>query len=145
MTIDRIVYHCSATKPSQDWGAAEIDKMHRDKGWRMIGYNYVIRKDGRLEIGRAEGEELAHAAGFNKNSIAICMVGGITEHNVPSNDFESAQWLTLRRFTDWMKLKYPDAEFLGHRDLPGVKKDCPCFDVKTWIRTGSIVDAKKRG
>lgn len=23
---------------------------------------------------------------------------------------------------------FPDAEIKGHRDLPNVKKDCPCFD-----------------
>ncbi|WP_367614995.1 hypothetical protein [Segatella copri] len=28
---------------------------------------------------------------------------------------------------------YPDAEILGHRDLPNVRKDCPCFDVRDWL------------
>jgi len=30
-----------------------------------------------------------------------------------------------------MRLKedYPEAKVVGHRDLPGVKKECPCFDV----------------
>ena len=23
---------------------------------------------------------------------------------------------------------------LGHRDLPGVKKECPCFDTKAWLK-----------
>jgi hypothetical protein len=27
---------------------------------------------------------------------------------------------------------YPQAEVLGHRDIPGVKKDCPSFNVKEW-------------
>lgn len=144
MNIERIVIHCSATKPSQDIGAAEIDQWHRDKGWSRIGYNYVIRRDGSLEIGREEGAELAHAAGFNKNSIAICMVGGISEHNVAEANFQSGQWITLRRLVDFFKLKYPTAEIMGHRDLPGVIKDCPSFDVKTWVRTATIIDPKKR-
>ena len=25
---------------------------------------------------------------------------------------------------------YPNTKVVGHRDLPGVKKDCPCFEVK---------------
>ena len=25
----------------------------------------------------------------------------------------------------------PEAQILGHRDLPNVRKDCPCFDAKT--------------
>ena len=31
-------------------------------------------------------------------------------------------------------LDYPDAEILGHRDLPWVRKSCPCFDVKEWLK-----------
>jgi len=27
---------------------------------------------------------------------------------------------------------YPKAKILGHRDLPGVRKACPCFDVRKW-------------
>ena len=27
-----------------------------------------------------------------------------------------------------------DAEILGHRDLPWVRKSCPCFDVKEWLK-----------
>ncbi len=29
-----------------------------------------------------------------------------------------------------LKTDYPDAVILGHRDLPGVRKACPCFDAK---------------
>ena len=33
-----------------------------------------------------------------------------------------------------LSLDYPDAEILGHRDLPWVRKSCPCFDVKEWLK-----------
>ena len=36
---------------------------------------------------------------------------------------------TLQRLLERLKEDYPDARVVGHRDLPGVKKDCPCFDV----------------
>jgi hypothetical protein len=29
-----------------------------------------------------------------------------------------------------LKAEHPDARILGHRDLPDVHKDCPCFDAK---------------
>ena len=28
-----------------------------------------------------------------------------------------------------LKEDYPEAKVVGHRDLPGVKKDCPCFEL----------------
>jgi N-acetylmuramoyl-L-alanine amidase len=31
---------------------------------------------------------------------------------------------------------HPDAEVLGHRDLPNVNKDCPCFDARAWWERG---------
>ena len=37
-----IVIHCSATKPSMDIGAKEIDRWHRERGWLKIGYGKVI-------------------------------------------------------------------------------------------------------
>ena len=30
-------------------------------------------------------------------------------------------------------LDYPEAEVIGHRDLPWVRKSCPGFDVKQWL------------
>ena len=30
-----------------------------------------------------------------------------------------------------LKVDYPDAVILGHRDLPWVAKDCPCFSCAT--------------
>jgi len=30
--------------------------------------------------------------------------------------------------------QHPQAVIVGHRDLPGVAKACPCFDVKRWLR-----------
>ena len=30
-------------------------------------------------------------------------------------------------------LDYPEAEVIGHRDLPWVRKSCPGFDVKKWL------------
>ena len=48
-----IVVHCSATKPSMDIGVKEIRDWHvNGNGWSDIGYAYVIRRNGALELGR---------------------------------------------------------------------------------------------
>lgn len=82
--IDAIVIHCSATPEGKDVRAADIDKQHRAKGWKMIGYNYVIDLDGTIEEGRPLTMDGAHCntAGFsgrpyNKHSIGICIIGGV--------------------------------------------------------------------
>ena len=128
-----IVIHCSATKASMNTDAKEIDRWHRQRGWRKIGYHWVIRRDGVVEEGRDLGEVGAHAKGFNHNSVGICMVGGIDDKGEPENNYTEEQWKALEQLVWQMKLPYPDAEVLGHCDLPDVKKACPCFDVrKRW-------------
>ena len=36
----------------------------------------------------------------------------------------------MRKSLERLKEDYPEARVVGHRDLLGVKKDCPCFEVK---------------
>ena len=45
-----IVQHYSATPIERDFTAADIDAMHRQRGFREIGYHYFIRKMARLRL-----------------------------------------------------------------------------------------------
>lgn len=49
---DTIIIHCSATRAGQDFTAADIDRWHRARGFRSIGYHFVIRLDGTIEPGK---------------------------------------------------------------------------------------------
>lgn len=131
-----LVVHCSATRPSMDWGRADIDRLHRSQGWFEIGYHYVIKRSGTVEVGRQLDRQGAHAARFNHLSVGICLIGGVTEddHRVPEDNFTDAQLASLRTLLVDLKQRYPHAEVLGHRDLPNVKKACPSFDVRSWVR-----------
>ncbi len=78
-----IVIHCAATKASMDIGASEIKKWHvDDNGWDDIGYHYIIKRGGLVEVGRPEAFQGAHAPAVNSKSIAICLIGGININNV---------------------------------------------------------------
>ena len=133
-TTDKLVVHCSATKPDQDIGAADIDRWHTKNGWAGIGYHRVIRRDGTLEKGRHIDFVGAHARPWNYRSIGICLVGGVDKDGKPEDNFTPTQKKVLRAvLTEWLD-EYPDAEVIGHRDVPGVKKACPSFDVKSWFK-----------
>lgn len=130
---DYIAIHCSATKPSQDIGAADIDRWHRAKGWNGIGYHFVIRRDGTIEKGRPANTVGAHVENFNAISVGICMVGGLDEATGKSQDnFTPDQYVSLLATVKDLKKAYPKATVQGHRDFPKVAKDCPCFDAKAW-------------
>ena len=143
--IEKLIVHCAATKPSMNIGATEIRQWHLANGWSDIGYNYVIRRDGLIENGRdldrdgnVDEEVGAHAKGFNANSIGICLVGGLNASGQPAPEFTEAQFTALNGLLAGLRIRYPGAEVLGHRDLPGVAKACPSFDVRHWLATGKV-------
>lgn len=141
---DLIVFHCSATKPNQHIGRAQIEEWHVAKGWSGIGYHFVITRAGDLEPGRPIDQIGAHVAGYNAASVGVCMVGGLDEmgrsfHNAPAQ-FTPQQWETARTLLATLRKLYPNARVVGHRDLsPDLNKDgkitpnewlktCPGFD-----------------
>ena len=126
--ITEIIIHCSATEAGQDFGAADIDRWHRARGWQSIGYHYVVRLDGRIEVGRPESEVGAHCAGHNAHSIGICYIGGLHQGQ-PADTRTAQQKAALTNLITHLHTNYPDAVVLGHRDT-GAPKACPCFDVR---------------
>ena len=53
--ITLIIVHCSAVRPDQTSLAAQIDTWHRQRGFHLgIGYHYVVRRDGEIELGCPE-------------------------------------------------------------------------------------------
>lgn len=126
-----IVVHCSATKPSADIGAAEIDEWHKARGWREIGYHAVIRRDGRIEFGRPFEDVGAHVKGYNNVSVGVCLVGGINETGQSDANYTDDQWYSLEHLVATLKRAYPGAKIVGHNELTTMK-DCPCFDVSDW-------------
>ena len=126
-----IVVHCAATEADPTIGADVIRQWHLQKGWLDIGYHWVIRTDGSIEDGRPHDRPGAHARGFNHISLGICLVGG----KGGVNNFTDDQFDALAGLVKGLKVGNPDAEVIGHRDLPNVNKLCPSFDVRTWWAT----------
>jgi len=137
-SIDLIVLHCSATPNGRRTTVEEIRSWHLARGFEDIGYHYVIYTDGSLHPGRDEDVPGAHALGYNRTSIGICMVGGVGGPD-PKNpgQYSQAQWETLRLAVEDLRTRYPGiTKIVGHRDLPKVNKLCPSFDVATWLAAG---------
>lgn len=153
--IKLLVIHCSATPPSADIGVKTIEKWHRARGFRTIGYHYVIRRDGSLENGRPEREAGAHVKGYNAASLGICLVGGVDERGNPEPNFTEEQIATLKALISDIKKRHNIRRICGHRDLSPDRdgdgivephewiKHCPCFDVDTFLRTGQLRDNGK--
>jgi N-acetyl-anhydromuramyl-L-alanine amidase AmpD len=126
-SITMIVIHCSDVPPGVRSSAKDIDGWHKDKGWKGIGYHFVVRRDGTVETGRRLEEIGAHCVGHNKYSIGICYEGGRDAAGRHVDTRTPAQVAALRELVERMHAYFPKAVILGHRDL-NPTKDCPCFD-----------------
>lgn len=142
--ITGIVIHCSATKEGKDFSAFDIHKWHKERGFNGIGYHFVIRLDGTIEVGRQLSQRGAHTTGHNKNTIGICYIGGLDESGNSKDTRTPEQKEALRWLITAIKTNLPHGMTLtvkGHRDYSpdtngdGVIskyeriKECPCFDV----------------
>jgi N-acetyl-anhydromuramyl-L-alanine amidase AmpD len=105
----------------------------------MIGYHYVIKTDGTVEPGRHPDSIGAHVEGHNAKSIGICLVGGVDAAGKSVNNFTPVQFQALTKLIAALQAKYPGVEIRGHRDFRGVKKDCPCYDVRAWAFAAGLL------
>lgn len=125
--IDKIIIHCSATPEGKDFDWTDIDRWHKQRGWSGIGYHYVIKLNGNIQSGRALEKIGAHAKGYNRKSIGVCYIGGVDNKLRPKDTRTPEQKKALIDLLNFLKLEHPEAEILGHRDLPNVTKACPSF------------------
>lgn len=132
-TITLIVIHCSAVRPDQTSSAEQIDSWHKSRGWKGIGYHYVVRRDGSIELGRPIEEPGAHVVGHNKYSIAICYEGGLDATGNPADTRTPEQVRALRELVERLHERFPNAVIVGHHDL-NPHKPCPCYNVVTEYR-----------
>lgn len=137
--IDAIMIHCSATPEGKDVRAADIDRMHKARGFKCIGYHFVIDLDGTVEVGRPLTMDGAHCEkpGFsgrpyNKHSIGICIIGGVEGttnskgeivakldakgNPIPKDTRTPAQKEATARLVWDLYDRYNVKDILGHRD-----------------------------
>ena len=136
-TINEIIIHCADTPAGRDNTVADITAWHKDRGFRTIGYHYVIYRDGSIHTGRPVQEIGAHCKGHNAHSIGICYIGGKSADGKRHEDTRTPEqkeaMLSLLR---QLKAQYPNATVYGHRDFSS--KPCPCFDARSEYKSLAV-------
>ena len=114
--------------------AADIDVIHKARGFDGLGYHFVINngrggRDGRVEVGyRWQKQETgAHCRVrpddnnyWNEHTIGICLIGNF-ERSRPSEAQYASLSKLVRFLMDRYNLKHTD--LLGHRSVKATK--CP--------------------
>ena len=122
--VDSIFIHCSDTPAGMDIGRDEIDQWHKERGWSGIGYHFVVRRDGTVELGRDVQIKGAHAKGHNARSIGVCIVG----RGQYANHQELKMFQLVALLCERYGLKV--GQVIGHHEVdPG--KECPMMNMGT--------------
>ncbi|WP_099192248.1 peptidoglycan recognition protein family protein [Tepidibacter mesophilus] len=120
MNKTHIVIHHSAT----DTGDIEsFRRYHISKGWRDVGYHYVINKEGSLQKGRVENDTAAACkeAKMNYKGIHICLTGNFDNYEPNNNQFATL----IKIVNDIMKRhNIPTNNIKKHTDYAHYKS-CP--------------------
>lgn len=137
---DKIVIHHTGNPTDDDCSVGELNASHQGQGWTCIGYHYVIRKDGTIEIGRPHWTVGAHAYGENSHTIGIHVCGNFEGAEPTSEQVESVSLLIAKLCKDY-GLPVDVDHVVGHRDLMATA--CPgqnLYDKLQTIRGKALWD-----
>lgn len=109
-----IVHHTAVSYDQNPNQFKAVDNYHKGLGWGMIGYQYLIEKDGTRKVGRDERQVGAHTKEkyMNFRSIGICLTG-----NFDIEDPTIEQKLELLKLINELQAKYriSDEKVFPHR------------------------------
>lgn len=138
--IDEIVMHCAATPEGRPFTVADIDRWHRARGFKGIGYHYVIDLDGAVHEGRPVSRQGAHVRGRNRRTIGVCYIGGVDRSGRPKDTRTPAQRKAIDALLRRLVAEHPVIETIsGHNQYAA--KACPCYDASA--EHAHLLDAKR--
>ena len=119
--IDTLVVHHSAS--ANNVRPELIKRWHLDRGFRDVGYHFLVTVAGTLFYGRPVEDVGAHVKGHNQHSLGICVIGDMRYPDDPKQAWSTPQHETLARVIEAFWLFYPEGTVVGHSDLADTK--CP--------------------
>ena len=128
--IKSIILHCSATPEGKDFTVADITRWHKERGFKTIGYHYVVYRDGTVHDGRPVEDIGAHCEGYNKNSIGVCYIGGLmTDGKTPKDTRTTEQKEALYQLCYDIMDRFNIGIENIHCHNEYAKKACPSFKI----------------
>ena len=149
--LQYLVLHCTATPEGREVSFDEIRAWHTDpvskggRGWKQVGYTDLIHLNGEVERlvdnnedANVDPWEITNGAkGYNSISRHIVYAGGCEAHTQKAKDTRTkAQKEAMEAYVKDFHRRFPNVRIIGHREIAA--KDCPCFDVRAWLKSIGI-------
>ena len=126
-----LVVHCSASRCNRPFTVERLIETGRQR-FGQPSYHYYVRRNGNVVPILPESVQGVHAVGYNHCSIAVCYEGGLDENGKAADTRTELQKASLYELLKQLRRDYPQARIIGHRELPHVAKDCPCFSTSEY-------------
>lgn len=138
--IHSIVLHHTAGNPMDT--AEQIDHIHRTRKdpFYMIGYHFVVLRNGMIQIGRPLGRTPASVRGKNKGTVAMVMTGNYNIEPIPHRLDPQARAAGLLAAALLSEYSLFTVKF--HRDLG--QSDCPGLNLTHKIVDGYVNHISER-
>lgn len=121
-----LIVHCVANKCNKPFTTDMLIACGRAK-YGQCSYHYYVRRSGDVIPLLPESVQGVHARHYNDCSLGIVYEGGLDENGCPADTRTEAQKHALYELLKSLTRDYPNARIVGHSELPGVAKACPCF------------------
>lgn len=123
--IKRIVIHHGATKRGLPGTNYLSYLAYHFTMWPIGGYTFGINTDGEILQGYDLTDLTYHVGNYNVSSLGIVLAGDFRYEDPTKEQWDSLYWLL-----DYLKEKFPNAEIVGHQEIPGYSwKPCPSLDM----------------
>ena len=121
-----LVVHCSGSRCNHPFTVEGLIATGRER-FGQPSYHYYVRRNGTVVPILPESVRGVHASGFNSCSIAVCYEGGLTPDGIADDTRTELQRHSLYELLKQLRQDYPQARIVGHCELPGATKPCPCY------------------
>jgi N-acetyl-anhydromuramyl-L-alanine amidase AmpD len=129
-SVRLLVVHCVANRCNKPFSTELLIACGKAK-YGQCSYHYYVRRNGDIIPLLPETVRGVHARGYNHCSLGIVYEGGLDEKGRPADTRTELQKASLWSLLKALRAEYPTARIVGHNELPGVKKACPCFSCQT--------------
>ena len=124
--ISLLIIHCTATKCNRPFSVESLIATGEAR-FGQVSYHYYVRRNGDIIPLLPENVQGVHARHYNHCSLGIVYEGGLDINGQAGDTRTEAQKHSLYELLKELTHEYPHARIMGHCELPGVAKKCPCF------------------
>lgn len=135
--INYICLHCTATPQTATIESIKAYWKNTLK-WKQPGYHWIITPSG-MAFQLLPIDQVSNGVkGHNHDSVHISYIGGVDKKGQAIDNRTNEQKQMQIELIKKLRKQFPHTRILGHRDFPGVTKECPSFDVAEWCKCVGI-------